>query len=790
MATITPLTFNPTSISGCQWWLDSADSSRVLLSGVNVTQWNDKSGNSRNAVFSLSNYATRVSINSGVSFSNSYYTTTYTADPTNESLFIAFRSQSASNRIMLSPPNPNGRFVGIPDTGTTPSYSIGFGKDAITWGATVPITSNANVLTTIQFSSGSFSRISANGGTFSNYTALSFNSGSNTNIGGAISGGNVVIPYVGIIYEIIAYNSVLSSNNMQQVEGYLAWKWGLQGSLPTTHPFYYAAPNNQGLTYPVGLRIPAPIQSFQGSSSPFVFFNPRTVSGVVLWLDAIDPNGTGIAPAGGATLSNWIDKSGISNNATGGIATYQTNRLFGLPGIVFAGNTAYTLAKPGSLSIGQSQGSSLFVVVQSSGATSTEQAIFAQSPSNPGACDKTGRILYFETAVTTLAATMYCGFAGTTNAYSVNQVALVSDLYTNTGVGNYTHNTFLNGTAFTTTGTTVTGANTSATIAHIGTLNVGSPNLNGVIYEILYYNSTLSTNQRQLIEGYLAWKWGLQGSLPSNHPFRNAPPGLTMPTPVLTTRVFQQATFSPLRISGLQLWLDGQDPTATGIAPTTGQTIATWVDKSGNGKDALATGTPTYLSGGGVSLNGTNAYYRNTSFTYDLSKRSVFIVLKVNTYLANAGVLPFIPNPSSGSDGTTTTGLSIETVTNVLRVYGNTGGYFSDIPNTSLTTVNLYNDNMNGTVGSQFLNGTQSGNPSATYTAGSTSGYVIGARWLSGAASTSYLLTGNIYEILLFTGPLTTNQRQSVEGYLAWKWGLQGSLPANHPFKNFSPPPN
>jgi hypothetical protein len=29
--------------------------------------------------------------------------------------------------------------------------------------------------------------------------------------------------------------------------------------------------------------------------------------------------------------------------------------------------------------------------------------------------------------------------------------------------------------------------------------------------------------------------------------------------------------------------------------------------------------------------------------------------------------------------------------------------------------------------------------------------------------------------------------RQKLEEYLAWKWGLQGSLPPTHPYKNFPP---
>jgi hypothetical protein len=44
------------------------------------------------------------------------------------------------------------------------------------------------------------------------------------------------------------------------------------------------------------------------------------------------------------------------------------------------------------------------------------------------------------------------------------------------------------------------------------------------IAEVLLYNSQLTTPQVQIVEGYLAWKWGLQGNLPANHPYKNAPP--------------------------------------------------------------------------------------------------------------------------------------------------------------------------------------------------------------------------------------------------------------------------
>ena len=39
-------TFRPTSIAGCQLWLDGADASQVTYStGSNISQWKDKSGN-------------------------------------------------------------------------------------------------------------------------------------------------------------------------------------------------------------------------------------------------------------------------------------------------------------------------------------------------------------------------------------------------------------------------------------------------------------------------------------------------------------------------------------------------------------------------------------------------------------------------------------------------------------------------------------------------------------------------------------------------------------------------
>jgi hypothetical protein len=229
--------------------------------------------------------------------------------------------------------------------------------------------------------------------------------------------------------------------------------------------------------------------------------------------------------------------------------------------------------------------------------------------------------------------------------------------------------------------------------------------------------------------------------------------------------------------------LDGADPAGTGTPPANGATVSTWVDKA-TGKNATATGTPTYLSGGGINFTA-SPYFLNQTFSMNLSQRSIFIVMQETSRNTGAGVIPFIPTPSSGSDYNTTGGFSIETASG-LRFLGNYGGspgsYLSALGNTNLLVKAIYNDTMNVRTGSGYLNGTNTTNVTADYTASTCSGYVLGGRWELGSVFGSYRLNGVIYEVIVFNTALTTSQRQQVEGYLAHKWGLTSSLPSKHPY--------
>jgi hypothetical protein len=46
---------------------------------------------------------------------------------------------------------------------------------------------------------------------------------------------------------------------------------------------------------------------------------------------------------------------------------------------------------------------------------------------------------------------------------------------------------------------------------------------------------------------------------------------------------------------------------------------------------------------------------------------------------------------------------------------------------------------------------------------------------------------GNVYECILISSAITVSERQKIEGYLAWKWGLQTRLPTTHPYYKFRP---
>ena len=98
-----------------------------------------------------------------------------------------------------------------------------------------------------------------------------------------------------------------------------------------------------------------------------------------------------------------------------------------------------------------------------------------------------------------------CDVSGTTNSLYINGLFTKSETNPNQGFGGVQ---------------TVDGY-----IGHDG----GSWRSSGQLKmrEILIYKGTLTTEQREKIEGYLSWKWKLQSNLPSNHLWYSSNPATT-----------------------------------------------------------------------------------------------------------------------------------------------------------------------------------------------------------------------------------------------------------------------
>ena len=161
----------------------------------------------------------------------------------------------------------------------------------------------------------------------------------------------------------------------------------------------------------------------------------------------------------------------------------------------------------------------------------------------------------------------------------------------------------------------------------------------GTFGEILAFNSKLSDADRQKIEGYLANKWGINGNLPSTHPYVASMPGyfgnvslgqttmgLTGLSPSTTYNIRVQATNSAgSRLSDLVSFTTSSVPTPPALSvsnPTVvGNTTAT---TKGNLLSFDGTTNPTITLYYGTSDgNQTPANWNGTSSPVSLSTKPV-----------------------------------------------------------------------------------------------------------------------------------------------------------------------
>jgi Fibronectin type III domain len=515
--------FSPIDIPECLFWWDAADGSTITRSGTQVTSWRNKGSWDGSAVSRVGVVTSGTATYNGLNIVQFPVGTELgftVAIPNQARAWFAVFKQTT--QVTVSGPNFTQYFAiinqtqgsgqdsafgpGVPTTQGTTSYILSEGPsgnpNGVSTGNTVP--DGYNVMKQYAWINSATSTASnfqtVNGTSYTlttNNTATAYRTDSVTYTINTNWYNNSCD-----LAEIIFYNSEISVSQRQQIEGYLANKWGLQSSLIAGHPYTKLPPS---------------------SVIPFL---PTNLSGCKLWLDGADPAGTGVTPANGGTITAWIDKStnNVSSAITGTL-TYQASFANNNGSIKFSGtqyiqNTTFTLGLSTK---------TFFMVCSSYAATTNgspagyiyfgnvgnvydQQNGTAYQGPESGFNNKFGFLQGYTNGGYY---TSYGGTAGET------PLGIYGDTQNSTSAVLYVNGSILATNTLSYTPGLATGFRIGKRSDNLG----GSAyNLYGNICEIIVYNVVLTTYQRQKVEGYLAAKWGLSYTLPTIHPYRKFEP--------------------------------------------------------------------------------------------------------------------------------------------------------------------------------------------------------------------------------------------------------------------------
>jgi len=541
--------YGPLSLTGvtCSLWMDGADTTTMTTSGTTITRMNDKSGLGYNTtVIGGAPALTTNAINglSAIYFNGSSYMTGCNANTTTTGTFFliaTLASGQGANQIYTSAycfsravsgaacynevqsinglsclagatslaMSPQRTNVNGP-TYTLSNYNTAFMHTTVCNGTTMAGYGNGNSLGTTS-SSGNFAYTFYNIGSQTSQAVIFYN-----------------YNWTGYVGELIAFNNALSDPQRQQVEGYLAQKWGLTAYLPAGH---------LGLTQTLYInKFYAPAPSLALQSTYYLNFNPVTIPNCLIWFDAADSTKLSLT---GTTVNSWTSKASFTGSATSPSGTVISGTITqnSLNVIRFSSQSSlsFTLAEP-------NQARAWFSVVR----LTTPQinnggqvaSIISQTTNGIG-----------QESITAPCYPISGGFA-----MAITQTGVADIVKTPFSLPDYTNiwcvyswvnsATSTSSNALTINGTLQTLATSSLASNYITssyTKTIGSSLASAYVGfdvgEILMYNGEITTPQRQLVESYLAQKWGLQDSLPRNHLNFTNPAGLPAVDPSLTKTV-------------------------------------------------------------------------------------------------------------------------------------------------------------------------------------------------------------------------------------------------------------
>ena len=258
-----------------------------------------------------------------------------------------------------------------------------------------------------------------------------------------------------------------------------------------------------------------------GGGGGATLWTPAEIT-TALWLDADDEDSFTLD---GSDIDQWDDKSGNDRHATPATATKPTRTASGINSmgsVVFGSGTdpllTSTFANPAS-----ADGFTLAMVLRRDG-----QPVNFSNPITKGAVNAEWSLIWANTAQGNISYWRSNLAGGNTVATASSTLVDATDYLwscrmSNTDIAEYRWGTIIGGPGAAGTNRPPAGT-TALTIGSSPDGTYANNRFQGTIAEIVLVHADVTTATRQLLEGYLAWKWGLEGSLPGGHPYESAAP--------------------------------------------------------------------------------------------------------------------------------------------------------------------------------------------------------------------------------------------------------------------------
>ena len=483
---------------------------------------------------------------------------------------------------------------------------------------------------------------------------------------------------------------------------------------------------------------------------------PLTIPGLQAWYDGADLSS--IISTNGNNVSQWNDKSGNNYNTTG---IYGQPILNSSGGIDFDGGSSFSLPD-GTIPYGDSSYSIYFVAtffgtaprsILGGGSANPNNALFIAGSSN-----------------NTVLTSWQSNDIYTNITYNNNTPVLFNTLYQSGGQ----RNVYLYGTN---NGSDTPGSrNQYNTDNYIGS-NFYGQTMDGTINEILVFNINHTQVQRQLIEGYLSWKWNTVNSLPWMHPYKFTQPSIVPANPINPKTI---------NSSNLVSWYDFYD--SNSVCINSSNKVSAVFDKNyNNDLKIVSSNLPTLEAGNGLILDGT-MYFESKNFVQNLDTFTIYLVFEQKTQTSNAGILSF--TSTTGGWDTNVNAMSVNTGSGIDNLNFNVAtGNLQLSPTNTDTTTNLYTITSSSATNTLniYYNGVLNGsiNTPTIATNGTSSGFILGSRYINYANTNG--LVGILKEVIIYNNCADTSSRQELEGYLSWKWDIENKLTNTNPYYNLPP---